>query len=80
MQRQRYKLGMKMHCVQNGVLRKKSSKRYGNASIIADNRVIFNIKGNEYRLVVKVQYDRGQIYIRFVGTHRAYDEIDAKII
>lgn len=55
-------------------------QRYGNASIIADNRVIFNIKGNEYRLVVKVQYDRGQIYIRFVGTHRAYDEIDAKII
>jgi len=55
-------------------------QRYGNASIIAGNRVIFNIKGNEYRLVVKVHYDRGQIYIRFVGTHRAYDEIDAKSI
>ena len=49
---------------------------YGNASIIADNRVIFNIKGNDYRLVVKIHYDRGQVYIRFVGTHREYDKID----
>lgn len=53
---------------------------YGNASILADNRVVFNIKGNAYRLVVKVHYDRGQIYIRFVGTHSAYDEIDAETI
>lgn len=55
-------------------------QRYGNASIIADNRLIFNIKGNDYRLVVKVHYDRGQIYIRFVGTHREYDVINAEII
>jgi mRNA interferase HigB len=54
--------------------------RYGNASIIGGNRVIFNIKGNDYRLVVKVHYDRGQIYIRFVGTHREYDEIEAETI
>lgn len=54
--------------------------RYGNASIIGGNRVIFNIKGNDYRLVVKIHYDRGQIYIRFVGTHREYDEIDAETI
>ncbi len=53
---------------------------YGNVSILVDNRVVFNIKGNDYRLVVKVHYDRGQVYIRFVGTHRAYDEIDAKTI
>jgi len=53
---------------------------YRNASIIANNRVVFNIKGNDYRLIVKVQYDRGQIYIRFVGTHREYDEIDAETI
>jgi mRNA interferase HigB len=50
---------------------------YGNASILADNRVVFNIKGNAYRLVVKVQYDRGQVYVRFVETHEEYDRIDA---
>jgi mRNA interferase HigB len=55
-------------------------QRYGNASIIASNRIIFNIKGNDYRLVVKVHYDRGQIYIRFVGTHREYDDITAETI
>lgn len=53
---------------------------YGNASIIAGNRVIFNIKGNDYRLVVKIHYDRGQIYIRFVGTHREYDAIHVETI
>lgn len=53
---------------------------YSNASIIAGNRVVFNIKGNDYRLVVKIHYDRGQIYIRFVGTHRAYDAINAETI
>lgn len=53
---------------------------YANASIIGSNRVIFNIKGNDYRLVVKVHYDRGQVYIRFVGTHREYDDIDAATI
>ena len=55
-------------------------QRYGNVSIIADNRLIFNIKGNDYRLVVKVHYDRRQIYIRFVGTHREYDVINAETI
>jgi mRNA interferase HigB len=55
-------------------------RTYGNASLLADNRVVFNIKGNDYRLVVKVHYDRGHVYIRFVGTHRAYDEIDAETI
>ena len=53
---------------------------YGNASIIGANRVIFNIKGNDYRLVVKVHYDRGYVYVRFVGTHREYDGIDAETI
>lgn len=52
-------------------------RSYRNASIIGDNRVIFNIKGNDYRLVVKVHYDRGYVYIRFVGTHHEYDNIDA---
>ena len=50
---------------------------YRNASFLADNRVVFNIKGNKYRVVVAVQYDFGIVYIRFVGTHKDYDKIDA---
>ena len=53
---------------------------YRNASIVANNRVIFNIKGNKYRLVVVVQYTYKLVYIRFVGTHEEYDEIDATTI
>ena len=55
-------------------------RSYGNASIIGDNRVIFNIKGNDYRLVVRIHYDRGYIYVRFIGTHSEYDGIDAERI
>ncbi len=50
---------------------------YRNASFLADNRVVFNIKGNQYRLIVAVQYRYGMVYIRFVGTHQEYDRIDA---
>lgn len=50
---------------------------YRNASIVANNRVVFNIKGNEYRLIVAVNYRLGIAYIRFVGTHAEYDRIDA---
>jgi mRNA interferase HigB len=50
---------------------------YRNASILANNRVVFNIKGNNYRLIVHVKYDIGIIFIRFVGTHKEYDKIDA---
>jgi mRNA interferase HigB len=53
---------------------------YKNASIIANNRVIFNIKGNDYRLVVAINYYYSILYIRFVGTHVEYDKIDATII
>lgn len=53
---------------------------YRTASFIANNRVIFNIKGNDYRLVTMIEYLRGVVYIRFVGTHQAYDKIDATII
>lgn len=53
---------------------------YRNASIVANNRVIFNIKGNRYRLVVVVQHQYGIVYIRFVGTHQEYDKIDATTI
>ena len=51
--------------------------RYSDASIIASNRVVFNIKGNAYRLVVSINYPRRRIYIRFIGTHAEYDRINA---
>jgi mRNA interferase HigB len=53
---------------------------YRNASIVANNRVVFNIKGNKYRLVVAIQYEYRLVYIRFVGTHQAYDKIDVTTI
>ena len=55
-------------------------KDYPSASILADNRVVFNIKGNKYRLIVKINYDYGVTWIRFVGTHAEYDKIDANKI
>lgn len=54
--------------------------KYGNASILADNRVVFNICGNKYRLIVKIMYRIGWIYIRFIGTHKEYDKINAEEI
>jgi mRNA interferase HigB len=53
---------------------------YATASILKDGRVVFNIGGNKYRLVVWINYDFCTIYIRFVGTHKEYDEIDAQTI
>ncbi|WP_114985826.1 type II toxin-antitoxin system HigB family toxin [Cyclonatronum proteinivorum] len=55
-------------------------KKYPSASILPDNRVVFNIKGNKYRLIVKINYDYGQVFIRFVGTHAEYEKIDASKI
>ena len=49
---------------------------YRSASIVGHSRVVFNIAGNKYRLVVKVNYPYRVMYIRFVGTHRQYDQID----
>lgn len=54
--------------------------RYAAASILANDRVVFNIGGNKYRLVVAVRYDFGILYIRFIGTHAEYDRIDATTI
>lgn len=53
---------------------------YRNGSIVAHNQVVFNIKGNHYRLVVVVIYQHGVVYIRFVGTHAEYDRIDTATI
>ncbi len=52
--------------------------KYPSASIIGDNRVIFNIRGNTYRVVVKINYPGRIVYVRFVGTHAEYDRIDAR--
>lgn len=52
-------------------------KDYPSASILADNRVVFNIKGNHFRLIVKINYDYQMVWIRFIGTHAEYDKIDA---
>jgi len=53
---------------------------FGNASILQGGRVIFNIAGNKYRLVVKINYPYRVVYIRFIGTHTQYDAIDAQTI
>jgi mRNA interferase HigB len=53
---------------------------YGSASFVGNNRIVFNIKGNDYRLIVLAEYGKGKLFIRFVGTHADYDRIDASTI
>ena len=53
---------------------------FGHSSILKDGRVVFNICGNKYRLVVWINYDYRVIYIRFIGTHQQYDKINAQEI
>ncbi len=53
---------------------------YAHASILRNGRVVFNIKGNDYRLVVKFRFDKQLAFIRFVGTHEEYNKIDANKI
>jgi mRNA interferase HigB len=53
---------------------------YTSASILKNRRVVFNIKGNHYRLIVAVAYQLGIVYIKFVGTHRQYDAVDAETV
>lgn len=54
--------------------------KYGNASILKGSRVVFNICGNKYRLVVKINCPYGVIYVRFAGTHGEYDRVNAEEI
>lgn len=55
-------------------------QQYRNANIVGNGRVVFNIKGNVYRLIVAIDYEFQVIFIRFIGTHRQYNKIDAKTI
>jgi mRNA interferase HigB len=53
---------------------------FGSASILRDGRVVFNIGGNKYRLVVWINYPYRVVYVRFIGTHVQYDRIDAQTV
>lgn len=55
-------------------------EQYRSASILKNRRVVFNIKGNDYRLVVSVAYHYQAVYVKFIGTHAAYDAIDAETV
>jgi mRNA interferase HigB len=54
--------------------------QYSHASICANNRVVFNVAGNKYRLVVEVQYRAGIVWVKFVGTHARYDQINVESV
>lgn len=53
---------------------------YSSASFLRDNRVVFNIKGNDYRLIVHIDYKRKIVRVKFIGTHSEYDKINAEEI
>lgn len=55
-------------------------REFGTASVLRDGRVVFNIAGNKYRLVVWINYSYSVVYVRFIGTHAQYDTIDAQTI
>jgi mRNA interferase HigB len=55
-------------------------REYPSASFLENKRVVFNIKGNTYRLIVRINYDYRMVWIRFIGTHAEYDKIDANNI
>ena len=54
--------------------------QFGNASIVGNNRVVFNIKGNDYQLIVAFAYRMQWAFIKFVGTHAQYDQVDAATV
>ncbi|MDB5547944.1 MAG: hypothetical protein JWP21_1391 [Tardiphaga sp.] len=51
-------------------------RHYATASIVSAERIVFNIKGNDYRLVVAVDFEKAIVWIKWIGTHKAYDKID----
>lgn len=54
--------------------------QYASASFVGRNRVVFNIKGNDFRLIVAVAYQIGVVYVKFIGTHAQYDKVDAATV
>lgn len=56
------------------------TRSYANASIVGADRAVFNIKGNSYRLVTAVDYRRQIVFIKWIGSHKAYDKIDVKTV
>ena len=59
---------------------KEIKAKFSSASFLANNRVVFNIGGDKYRLIVKVEYELNTVYIRFIGSHAEYDKINASIV
>ena len=55
-------------------------RHYGNASILKNKRVVFNIKGNDYRLIVSIAYRTQLVFVKFIGTHDEYDRVDAETV
>lgn len=55
-------------------------KHYRSASVLRNNRIVFNISGNKYRLVVKINYPTQTVFIRFIDTHKEYDRINPEVI
>jgi mRNA interferase HigB len=53
---------------------------YRSASILKNRRVVFNIKGNDYRLIVAIAFKLGIVYVKFIGTHAEYDKVDAETV
>ena len=54
--------------------------RYATASVVSADRIVFNIKGNDYRLVVAVDFQKAIVWIKWIGTHADYDKIDVKTV
>lgn len=54
--------------------------QFRNASVLKNRRIVFNIKGNDYRLIVAIAYKLQIVYVKFIGTHQAYDAVDAETV
>ena len=54
--------------------------QYASASILGNKRVVFNIKGNDYRLIVAIAYQMQYVYVKFIGTHAEYDKVNAAVV
>ncbi len=67
-------------CVSEWSTPHRIKETYANASIVNGERVVFNIKGNDYRLIVAIRYDLQIVFVKFIGTHAEYDKVDAATV